>query len=60
MEIAHQEGAFDFYSTTPHHARPFLKWAGGKTNLLPILRKLVPTKFDRYIEAFVGGGCNVL
>ncbi len=37
-------------------ARPFLKWAGGKTQLLGALTKLVPSRFDRYIEPFVGGG----
>ena len=37
-------------------ARPFLKWAGGKTQLLPELRRRVPSDFNRYIEPFVGGG----
>jgi DNA adenine methylase len=37
--------------------RPFLKWAGGKTRLLPVLRQSVPDKaFRRYIEPFLGGG----
>jgi DNA adenine methylase len=37
--------------------RPFLKWAGGKTRLLPALRKLLPPNgFKRYFEPFVGGG----
>ncbi|MGH9992055.1 MAG: DNA adenine methylase [Nitrososphaera sp.] len=34
---------------------PFLKWAGGKTQLLPELERHVP-KFDRYFEPFFGGG----
>ncbi len=35
---------------------PFLKWAGGKTQLVPVLAKHIPTRFDRYLEPFVGGG----
>jgi len=37
-------------------ARPVLKWVGGKTQLLDALRARIPTKFNRYIEPFVGGG----
>ncbi len=36
--------------------RPFVKWAGGKRQLLPELRRYVPQRFERYIEPFVGGG----
>jgi DNA adenine methylase len=36
--------------------RPFLKWAGGKTQLLPHLMCRVPEGFNRYIEPFLGGG----
>lgn len=37
---------------------PFLKWAGGKRQLLPELQKALPspTSFHRYVEPFVGGG----
>src|SRR6059058_5083026 len=38
------------------NASPFLKWAGGKTQLLPVLLNHVPMHFDTYIEPFVGGG----
>ena len=37
-------------------ARPVIKWAGGKTQLLPELRRRVPSDFGRYWEPFVGGG----
>lgn len=36
--------------------RPFIKWAGGKRQLLPELRRYVPERFGRYFEPFVGGG----
>ena len=37
-------------------AKPILKWAGGKTQLLKELLKKVPVSYGRYIEPFVGGG----
>ena len=37
-------------------ASPFLKWAGGKGQLLRQLDPLLPPRFDRYIEPFLGGG----
>jgi DNA adenine methylase len=36
--------------------RPLLKWAGGKRQLLPQLRRYYPQEFGRYIEPFVGSG----
>jgi DNA adenine methylase len=40
----------------PIKVRPPVKWVGGKTGLLDQLLPLVPKKFDRYYEPFVGGG----
>ena len=36
--------------------KPFLKWAGGKTQLLNELHKYIPNNFNKYIEPFIGGG----
>jgi len=36
--------------------RPFVKWAGGKTQLLDTIEKHLPTKYNRYFEPFIGGG----
>lgn len=48
--------------STPHTpiAKPFLKWAGGKSQLLPEIRQYYPFRQDpsitKYAEPFVGGG----
>lgn len=46
MAISHAAG----------NASPFLKWVGGKTQLLPALLNYSPARFNTYIEPFVGGG----
>ena len=46
----------------PRHSndvRPFLKWAGGKRQLLPFIRRFYPKQFGAYYEAFVGSGAVV-
>ena len=35
---------------------PFVKWAGGKTQILEKLCKYLPNSFNTYFEPFVGGG----
>ena len=37
-------------------AKPILKWAGGKTQMLSDLLPKVPASYGRYIEPFFGGG----
>jgi DNA adenine methylase len=44
------------HGAEPGPATPFLKWAGGKTSLLPELVRHVPGPLRRYHEPFVGGG----
>ena len=35
---------------------PFIKWAGGKRQLLEQINKRMPKNYNRYFEPFVGGG----
>ena len=37
-------------------AKPVLKWAGGKSQMLDLLYPLIPRKYNKYIEPFFGGG----
>ena len=39
---------------------PFVKWAGGKRQLLTQIRERMPETYDKYYEPFVGGGAVVL
>lgn len=36
--------------------KPFVKWAGGKRQILDKLKEYVPTEYNTYYEPFVGGG----
>ncbi|MEW5982735.1 MAG: Dam family site-specific DNA-(adenine-N6)-methyltransferase [Acidobacteriota bacterium] len=43
-------------AATQARPSPFLKWAGGKRQLLPELRRYYPREFRGYVEPFVGSG----
>lgn len=49
------------FSHLQSRAKPFLKWAGGKTQLLSVIDGMLPSSFSEhksltYVEPFVGGG----
>ena len=56
-----QDEVIQSQSNSPLHSElpvcyPFVKWAGGKTQLLVKLDSFIPAQFSRYFEPFVGGG----
>ncbi|MCI5873546.1 MAG: DNA adenine methylase [Clostridiales bacterium] len=38
---------------------PFVKWAGGKRQLIPQIRERMPKQYNNYYEPFVGGGAVI-
>ena len=44
----------------PAQAAPLVKWAGGKRGVLPWLLPLVPPRFGRFYEPFLGGAALFL
>jgi DNA adenine methylase len=55
LSMAHTKG-LGLASVPGVEATPFIKWAGGKTQLLSQLAPSVPKTFRTYYEPFVGSG----
>ncbi|WP_457561119.1 DNA adenine methylase [Caminibacter sp.] len=51
MTLKIQESLFKI-----NQAKPFVKWVGGKRQLISELLKYIPKSFNSYFEPFVGGG----
>jgi len=54
-------GGAEYATTTDlKPIKPFIRWAGGKSRLLPRILPYVPTSIENYYEPFLGGGAVFL
>ncbi len=56
MSTAQARSRVSVSPPSPPAVRPFLKWAGGKRQLLPEITRFVPPSFGAYCEPFLGSG----
>ena len=54
--IDHRIKSGKYVKTKDNYVTPILKWAGGKTQLLPEIIPRMPEYYNKYIEPFIGGG----
>jgi DNA adenine methylase len=43
-----------------NYQKPFLKWLGGKSQIIEQIIKYIPNEINNYHEIFLGGGCVLL
>lgn len=53
-------GEDSFWDAADGEVKPFLRWAGGKSWLLPLLKAHAPQNFECFYEPFLGGGAVLL
>ena len=54
--VDHRVKSGRYIKPKDNYVTPILKWAGGKTQLLPEITARMPESYNKYIEPFIGGG----
>lgn len=58
--VSIQMGLFPNVGADSSPVKPFIRWAGGKSKLLPRILPYVPERIRNYYEPFLGGGAVFL
>lgn len=60
QEVVDSNRQFVFDAEASAPIKPFIRWVGGKTKLLPRILPCIPSEIQDYYEPFLGGGAVFL
>ena len=60
LKLKNKDRYYFIVNTTMSSQKPFIKWVGGKRQLLDVINRKIPLSMNNYHEIFLGGGSVLL